>query len=566
MKSGSSRRSRRHFLRRLGLSGASLALPLGVNACAEQSVVAPGETGEPPLPPPGAPPELRLGHARIALEQYDVAEQRASVVTSSGAMADPWVQFTSSDESIAIVSPRGIVFGLRPGTAHITVMAEGASSQFEVVVHEAQAIRNSPGASDIVVQGFTSDAINAALRVAAARPGGATVFLPAGLYDITSRIDIPASDIVLRGAGRRATWLIASRAFALQGSMDTIRISGVDRVRIEELGFRYAVNGPVEEYGYANQITVLGSADSRIHRCAFEAGRSASWHVFIGMGPGDVVPSFRCGVTECVADASRGHGVEINNSDECYVERCVITRSGANGIEPYHRRDPFLRATRLRDNLIVDADTAGISMHSDVGSDVSGNVIRGGGHLGILLAFGEAGPSVRSRNGVCELNDVRGSGRLAPDLSAGIYAAVAEGWVIRRNTVADNPYYGILLGGSNHTVSGNLATRNGICGLFMGETGHRIVGNDFSDNATAAAALGAVASVVSEATDVELRDNRVEDSRTPIRHREHYYIRGANVRFLGNRGRAITTTSGVSARIEATNAVVLGNEDVPDQS
>ena len=567
MKSHAFLRSRRHFLRRLGVGSASLALPLGVTGCVDRvGIIDPGQQYEPPLPPPGAPPELRFAYpGSVVLDQHEIVEQLVRVVTSSGTMMDPWVQFSSSDESVAVVSPRGLVFGLQPGSARISVSAEGAVGQFDVVVREPQSVQRTAGPGDIVVQGFTSHAIAAALKEAVARGPGAVVFLPSGSYDITERLDIPASDITLRGAGRRSTWLVMNHELALQGNMDTIRISRVDRVRIEELGFRYAEKGTAADYGYPNQITIRGSTGSRVHRCVFEAGSSACWHVFIGM-EGDVQPSHRCAVTECHATDSRGHGIEINNSDECAVERCVIVRSGMNSIEPYHRQGPFLRGTKVRDNLLIDPVTAGVSVHSDFGSDITGNVVRGSGANGILLSFGERGPDVPSRNGICQRNDVRASGRVTPDNSAGILIGCAAGWIVRQNVATDNRCHGIVVGGASNTVDENTARRNGVCGLVANGVGHRIIGNDFSDNAAGSTAVGSVAAVYSDATEVEFRGNLTEDTRTEKRHREHYYIGGTNVHFVGNRGQAATTASGIAAWIVAVNAVVRDNEDTPDSS
>lgn len=558
-------RSRREFLRTVGLGGAALALPGIFGGCVTPTATLGGGEVDMDTPvPPGAPPEIRLTQpAGVVLDQYDVGEQGVTVVDENGPVADAWAQFSSSDESIAVVSPRGFVFGLRPGAALITVTAHGVSRTFDVIVREPIAIRHTAASTDVVVQGFTSDAINEALRQAAARGPGSVVFLPAGTYAITSRIEIPASDLVLRGAGRRATWLVAGPEMARESSVETIRVDAVDRVLIEELGLRYASTDGSLYYGAPPQIGIYGSTGTRVHRCAFEAGKIAYWNVFIGWTADGSRPSFRSGVTECQADGSRTHGVEINNSDECFVERSVITRATGNSIEPYHRFGGYLRGSIIRDNYLLDPEVACVSVHSDVETHIIGNVMRGGGGNGVVLYVGPQA-DLMSRTGICELNDIRGSGRLNPNYSSGILAALAEGWTIRRNVVRDNRCYGIILSGTGNQVLENHCTENDSCGLIATGRNHRVNGNDFSNNAVKASPTSETPAIKTEATDIELSDNLADDTRPIVRHHTHYHVRGTGIQLLRNRGKKANTILGAAACIDATNIVVTGNEDVND--
>lgn len=361
------------------------------------------------------------------------------------------------------------------------------------------------------VDGSTNDdtAITAA-ETAAAAVGG-VVYFPAGTT-ITSGSRTGASGVTYRGAGPFAS--IIKLASGVSNGTKMWSLTSLTNVRFENLRF----SAPTGKTGL-QAVVFQGCTGCVVDTCSSVADL---WQIPFLIHRTGSTPSLRCGfVNVDMEGATDSEGMEILDSNYCFIERCRVRNlsgSGSTGIVTKQTTSGsgMLLGTRIANNEVTDC-VNGIAVYGDTRSVVTGNVITNCQATGFRAGDGDLGSSGPSKYGTFTGNVIRNAAiSVAGACGIAVVGSVGAsiGWVVADNTVdttgvADG--YGISIQAEQTTVTGNhvnlaagwgmginsnyctiagntvlnpctVATANTRPGLLVSKDNNVIVGNTFSDD------------------------------------------------------------------------------------
>jgi len=220
-------------------------------------------------------------------------------------------------------------------------------------------------------------------RLAAA--GGGTLLLPAGVYELRSRLGIPggvtvagegvATILVWRGRGpalgARGAQRVGVRDLSLRGERD-----GETAVELRDVQHAVLDALTIERFGSAG-IILYNSRDVHLSTCKV---RGCNQGYRIGGSSGVTL-------LESSALESRAAGIHITAATgPIRIENCIIWRSGAHGVEVEAHQTP----TAIRSCVITTSGLSGVACSKARNVAIYGNVI----HNSSLQERGRA-PGVR---------------------------------------------------------------------------------------------------------------------------------------------------------------------------
>lgn len=270
----------------------------------------------------------------------------------------------------------------------------------------ADAIAKKHSAPFIIVESFTSAAINAAIDSLALGGDGGEIYLPEGEYDITETIVIDYDNITLRGGGRST--ILKSNTYANWGN------------------------------GTGGHIIDLNSKTGTIIRDLKLDGNSANtggaFDLINGTSADNTI------IENIFGDYSDNRGIFLDDSDYCIIKDCEMSNCDADGIMVLvSSESPKILYNSCHDNGATGITTTGYR------SAVIGNTTESNSSYGIWMTAS-----------VCYGNNSLGN----------LYGIAIGGLtlvIIIGNYIYDNTRTGLLIvnGTTNASVQGNMLYRNG---------------------------------------------------------------------------------------------------------
>lgn len=289
--------------------------------------------------------------------------------------------------------------------------------------------------------------------------------VPDQFATIQSAIDAGADgDTVYVREGDYPEALTLARSFALM-PLDTV-LWGSSRIgvpRVQSLSWSWS-DGPraVRGFRFSDAVTIAGAGNLALDGCWFGGGLSAdvlsSGHIRSCVVFGDV-SAVGGSMIDIAMNTVVGGAISYNPASASQVHDNVVVGPAAAGINAYSDAYPVRNYVRgcsvgivsqsegdgAANNVVEDCPIAGIRVHRNFGAyEIAGNVVRRCGR-GLDLDGQGGGAPVRDN-------------RIEDSAAEGIYArhTLITGSLLN-NTVRNSGGTAIDVGGSFHTIRGNLA-------------------------------------------------------------------------------------------------------------
>lgn len=350
--------------------------------------------------------------------------------------------------------------------------------------------------------GSTNDftAISAALGSLTVANG--VVDFPPGVYMTGTKLQ-PASNVTLRGAGRKASIIKSTAGFNSNDPL--ISVASKSHVSIIDLGLDSTST-------IVRAVHFSASSHCTIERCW--TGTGFNWDIFIGE------QSTYCQVINCVLQGTSGGfmNVEINGSSYNAVINSMLLNSSGNAVEIYHPGNAHPTWIPTGNKIIgchIEGTTAGgIFPAGDYATVIEDNTIINCADSGILPNVSEDG-TTKSIGGSIIGNKVLDCGGTSD--SGIVLPSGALGWTVKGNFVKGSGNHGIDVFADFTEISGNFVYLNRGNGITIQGTYNSILGNRAINNSVAGAGsnygiqIATASNMVSGNTASDNRGTKLQD-------------------------------------------------------